>query len=40
MLVAMPLNEIVKATALEQVSYFGENKRNLIVFNDEMIDAS
>ena len=32
--------EIVKATALEQVSYFDENKRNLIVFNDQMIDAS
>ena len=40
MLVAMPHIEIVKATALEQVSYFDENKRNLIVFNDEMIDAS
>ena len=40
MLVAMPHIEIVKATALEQVSYFDEDKRNLIVFNDQMIDAS
>ena len=27
-------------TALEQDSYFDENKRNLIVFDDQMIDAS
>ena len=40
MLVAMPHIEIVKATALEQDSYFDENKRNLIVFDDQMIDAS
>ena len=28
------------ATALEQDSYFDVNKRNLIVFDDQMIDAS
>ena len=42
MLVAMPNIEFVKGipTALEQDSYFDVNKRNLIVFDDEMIDAS
>ena len=42
MLVAMPYNEFVKGipTALEQDSYFDVNKRNLIVFDDQMIDAS
>ena len=41
-LVAMPHIEFVKAipTALEQDSYFDVNKRNLIVFDDQMIDAS
>ncbi|CAH3188685.1 unnamed protein product [Porites lobata] len=38
----MPHIEFVKRipTALEQDSYFDVNKRNLIVFDDEMIDAS
>ena len=42
MLVAMPHIELVKGipTALEQHSYFDVNKRNLIVFDDQMIDAS
>ena len=42
MLVAMPHIENVKGipTALEQDSYFDVNKRNLIVFDDQMIDAS
>ena len=42
MLVAMPNIEFVKGipTALEQDSYFDVNKRNLIVFDDQMIDAS
>ena len=42
MLVAMPYNEFVKGipTALEQDSYFDVNKRNLILFDDQMIDAS
>ena len=42
MLVAMPHIEFVKGipTALEQDSYFNVNKRNLIVFDDQMIDAS
>ena len=42
MLVALPHIEFVKGipTALEQDSYFNVNKRNLIVFNDQMIDAS
>ena len=42
MLVAMPHIEFVKGipTALEQDSYFDANKRNLIVFDDQMIDAS
>ena len=42
MLVAMPHIEFVKGipTALEQDSYFDVNKRNLIVFDDQMIDAS
>ena len=41
MLVAMPHIEFVKGiTALEQDSYFDLNKRNLIVFDDQMIDAS
>ena len=42
MLVAMPHMEFVKGipTALEQDSYFDVNKRNLIVFDDQMIDAS
>ena len=41
MLVAMPLIECIKgiSTALEQDSYFDVNKRNLIVFDDQMIDA-
>ena len=41
MLVAMPHIEFVKVipTALEQDSYFDANKRNLIVFDDQMIDA-
>ena len=42
MLVAMPNTEFVKGipTALEQDSYFDVNKSNLIVFDDQMIDAS
>ena len=42
MLVAMPHIEFVKGipTTLEQDSYFDVNKRNLIVFDDQMIDAS
>ena len=42
MLVAMPHIEFVKGipTALEQDSYFDVNKRNLIVFDDQMTDAS
>ena len=44
MLVAMPHIEFVKAkgisTGLEQDSYFDVNKRNFIVFDDKMIDAS
>ena len=42
MLVAMPHIEFVKGilTALEQDSSFDVNKRNLIVFDDQMIDAS
>ena len=38
----MPLIEFVKGipTALEKDSYFDVNKRNLIVFDDQMIDAS
>ena len=42
MLAAMPHIEFVKGipTALEQDSYFDVNKRNLIVFDDQMIDAS
>ena len=42
MLVAMPHNEFVKGipTALEQDSYFDVNKWNLLVFDDQMIDAS
>ena len=42
MLVAIPHIEFVKGipAALEQDSYFDVNKRNLIVFDDQMIDAS
>ena len=42
MLVAMPHFEFVKGipTALEQDSYFDVNKRNVIAFDDQMIDAS
>ena len=42
MLVAMPHVEFVKGipTALEQDSNFEVNKRNLIVFDNQMIDAS
>ena len=42
MLIAMPNIEFVKGIprALEQDSYFDVNKRNLIVFDDQMIDAS
>ncbi|CAH3183243.1 unnamed protein product [Porites lobata] len=38
----MPHIEFVKGipTALEQDSYFDVNKRNLIVFDDQVIDAS
>ena len=41
MLVAMPHIEFVKGipTALEQDSYFDVNKRNLVVFDDQMIYA-
>ena len=37
----MPNTEFVKGipTALEQDSYFEVNKRNLFVFDDQMIDA-
>ena len=42
MLVAMPHFEFIKGipTALEQASYFDVNKRNLIVFEDQIIDAT
>ena len=42
MLVAIPHIELVKGipTALEQDYYFDVNKRNLIVFDDQMIDTS
>ena len=42
MLLAMPHIEVVKGipTALERDSYFDVNKRNLIVFDDQMINAS
>ena len=42
MLVAMPHTGFVKGipTALEQDSYFDVNKWNLIMFDDQMIDAS
>ena len=42
MLVNMPHIEFVKgiSMALEEDSYFKVNKRNLIVFDDQMIDAS
>ena len=42
MLVATPHIEFVKGipTGLEQDPYFDVNKRNLIVFDDKMIDAS
>ena len=42
MLVAMPHIEFVKGipTALEQDFYFDVNKRNLILFDDQMIGAS
>ena len=42
MLVAMPHIEFVKGipTALEQDSYFDVSKWNLIVFDNQMIDAS
>ena len=36
----MPHIDFFKATALEQNYYFDEKKRNLIVFDDQMIDAS
>ena len=41
MLVTMPNIEFVKEipAALEQDSYFDVNKRNLIVFDDHMIDT-
>ena len=41
MLVTVPNIEFVKGipTALEQDAYFSVNKRNLIVFDDQMIDA-
>ena len=41
MLVAMPHIEFVKGipTGLKQDSYFDVKKRNLIVFDDKMIDA-
>ena len=41
MLVAMPHIEFVKGipTALEQDSYFDVNRRNFIMFDDQMIDA-
>ena len=42
LVITMPNIEFVKGipTALEQHSYFDVNKRNLIVFDDQMIDAS
>ena len=42
MLVALPHIEFVNGipTALEQDSYFDVIKRNLIVFDDQMIDSS
>ena len=42
MLVAMPHIEFVKGipTALEKDSHFDVNKRNFIVFDDQMIDVS
>ena len=42
MLVAMPYIDFSKGlpTALKQDSYFNVNKVNLIVFDDQMIDAS
>jgi len=42
MLVTIPSLEFVKGipTALEQEAYFNVNKRNLIVFDDQMLDAS
>ena len=42
MLVSTPHIEFVKEilTALEKDSYFDANKRNLIVFDDQIIDAS
>ena len=42
MLVAMPHIEFVKGipTALGQDSHFDVNKRNFIVFDDQMIDVS
>ena len=42
MIIAMPHIEFIKGipTALEQDSYFDVNKQNLIVFDDQMIDAS
>ena len=42
MLIAMPHTEFVKGitTALEHDSYFDVNKRNLIAFDDQIIDAS
>ena len=41
MLITIPNIELVKGIppALEQDSYFSVNKRNLIVFDDQMIDA-
>ena len=41
MLVTIPNIGFVKGipTALEQDAYFSVNKRNLIVFDDQMIDA-
>ena len=39
MLVAMPHIEFVVSLALEQDSYFDVNKRNLVVFDDQMIYA-
>ena len=42
MLVAIPHIKFVKSipVALEQDSYFDVNKRNLIVFDDQMIDSN
>ena len=42
MLVTMPRIEFIKGipTVLEQDSYFDVNKQNLIVFDNQMIDAS